>query len=83
MSLVVDISAPKPGGRGYEHIASMEIRCLDKPGDNSRKTDGLQHGYKVTLDGREAGQVSHRYDDGKWKLIAKAVSLVVYREDTL
>lgn len=83
MSLTVDISAPKPTGHGYEVIAALEIRCLDEPGDDSRKTDGKLHTYLVTLDSHEAGTVDHRYADGRWALIQKAVALVAFREANL
>lgn len=80
MSLVLNVSAPSPGATAYETVASMEIRCLDAPGDDSRKTDGKLHIYSVIVGGRTVGQVNHCYNDGKWSLIMKAVALTQYVE---
>lgn len=60
-----------------EAVGSLVIRCLEP--DWINLTDPA-HGdvvgtYLVVRDGQEQGKVAHRYGDGPWVLVRKALEL--------
>jgi len=56
-------------------ISVRRLRYLDLT-DKAAIADEVSD-YEVRLDGKPAGQVSHRYGDGAWVLLHKALGVIV------
>lgn len=57
-----------------ETIGRLEIRRLTRR-VTSTDPDSINR-YVVILDGEEIGQVEHRYGDGPWELVRKALEYI-------
>jgi hypothetical protein len=55
---------------GTMEIRRVEYRDLDDPG-----IDDTINTYVVMVDGRQVGELRHRYGDGAWTLVRSAFGL--------
>lgn len=58
----------------HQVIGRLSIQRLDNL-DPENPADSVSR-YVVRLDGEKAGEVPHRYGDGAWELVRRAVQLV-------
>lgn len=57
-----------------DEVGSLVVRRLTNL-EETVLPDDVVSTYLVTRDGRKAGKVEHRYGDGPWVLVRKALDL--------
>ena len=64
-----------------DSLGMLVIRCTNA--ERGISYQDATYRYEVDLDGRVLGYVDHRYGDGAWALVHKAVTLVTYHPSTI
>jgi hypothetical protein len=74
MALVVSLSV-EPAGQPAGRIVITRLDWMDLS-DKDAIADRV-NAYEVMVDGKAVGKVEHRYGDGAWVLVRKALDLAI------